>query len=148
MGHYRLAVALILLAVLAAGCVDLLSDREVLHEASWYGRATGAGGAGIANATVVLHVLGPSGEIYSREAVTASSEPVRGIYAFEHIELRDGADRAYTTCTVDDNDETLSATGDVRPLDVVSRTSTMSVSGKNITVVTYDGVVDEHLIVK
>jgi hypothetical protein len=143
----QITIALIVLGmVMSAGCVDLLTDQEILTEASWLGRVADVNGSGIANATVTLHVLGPGGEIYSRQARSASSEPVRGIYSFEHIELRGGADRAYTTCNVTQGGRTLSGEGEVRPLADGSRASTITVNGKNITAITYGGVVDERLI--
>ncbi len=141
-------VALLLVAILMAGCVDLLTDREALTEASWYGRVTDGQGRGVPNATVTLHVLNAGGEVYQRQAQAASSEPVRGIYAFEHIELRDGADRAYTTCNVTINNTTMAAVGRTYSLVDRAGASTMSVNGKNITVITYGGVVDERLVLK
>ncbi len=137
---------LLAVAFLATGCVDLLTDMEVLTEASWYGRVTDGQGRGVPDATVTLHVLNASGEVYRRQAQAASSEPVRGIYAFEHIELRDGADRAYTTCNVTIGNRTMSATGSTRSLVEGARASTMRVKGKGITVITYGGVVDERLV--
>jgi hypothetical protein len=139
---------MVLVMVMAAGCVDLLTNREVLTEASWLGRVTDVNGSGIANATVTLHVLGPGGEIYSRQAQSASSEPLRGIYAFEHIELRGGADHAYTTCNVTWDGRTMTGTGEIKPLADRSRASTITVNGKNITAITYGGAVDERLILR
>ena len=141
-------VALLAAAIILAGCVDLLTNKEALTEASWYGRVTDGQGRGVPNATVTLHVLNAGGEVYRRQAEAASSEPVRGVYAFEHIELRDGADRAYTTCSVTANNTTMSAVGGTRSLVEGARASTMSVNGKNITTITYGGVVDERLVLK
>ncbi len=139
-------LVLLLVAFLAAGCVDLLTDREVLTEASWYGQVTDDQGRGVPNATVTLHVLNAGGEVYRRQAQAASSEPVRGIYTFEHIELRDGADRAYTTCNLTMGNRTISATGSPRSLVEGAKASTMRVKGKDIAVITYNGVVDERLV--
>ncbi len=139
-------LALLLVAVIMAGCVDLLTNQEALTEASWYGRVTDEQGNGIPNATVTLHVLNAAGEVYQRQVQAASSEPVKGIYSFEHIELRSGADRAYTTCNATVGNRTLSAAGATRSLVEGAKASTMSVKGRNITVITYNGVVGERLV--
>ncbi len=146
--HLMTAVALLLAVATVAGCVDMLTDREALTEASWYGRVTDSQNQGVSNAAVTLHVLNATGEVYERQAQAASSEPVRGVYAFEHIELRDGADRGYTTCNATVGNKTLTAVGQPRSLVDGARESTMNVQGKNITVITYGGVVDERLVLK
>lgn len=146
----KTALVVILLAVTMAGCVDMLTNKEVLTESAWYGRLVDGHGMGIANATVTLHVLNNDSEVYERQAQTATSEPVRGMYTFDHIEIRDGADRAYTTCNLTMNGRDYLLKGDVRPLidGSRSRTSTMRVNDKNITIVSYSGAVNEYLIAK
>jgi len=111
-------------------------------------RVTGVQGWGVRNATVTLHVLNAGGEVYQRQARAASSELMRGIYSFEHIEPRYGTDRAYTTCTVTIGHRTMSAVGRTYSLVEGAKASTMSLNGKNITIITYGGVVDERLVLK
>jgi hypothetical protein len=139
-------LALVLLAMAVSGCVDLFTNKEVVSEVSWHGRVTDAQGNGIANATVTLHVLNDKGEVYQRQAHSTSSGPMPGLYSFEYIDLRDGADRAYTTCSVAAGNVTLSAIGQVRSLLDGAQSSTLGVDGENVTVISYEGTVDERLV--
>ncbi len=143
-----LALAVLLVAMVLSGCVNVLTNREVLAEGSWYGRVVDGQGRGVANATVTLHVLNDHGEVYRRQAQAASPDTVKGIYTFDHIELRGGADRAYTTCNATADNGARSAVGKIRALTDHASASTMTVDGKSISVLTYDGVVDEELVLE
>lgn len=140
----RLLAALISMLMLCAGCVDILQDREVLVESSWYGRVVDVKGQGVPGVNVTLHVLGDRGELYTRNSTTSAVATTKGVYYFDHIEIRDGTIAGYTTCTVGG----VYIKGDEHPLIDESKKETVNVTsnGKNITMTLYRNVVNEMLV--
>ncbi|WP_230742237.1 hypothetical protein [Methanooceanicella nereidis] len=150
-GIFRtLTIIVLLFGVLAvSGCIDLFGSEETLVESSWYGKVVDEQGYGYPDVTVTLHIMNSNGEVYSRETVSSSAEPVRGMFVFDRIELRDGSYYGFATCNVTINNTTVSVRGDNQQLiDESSKTvTTMAVGGKNLTVIKYGNSVNEILTI-